>query len=141
MARLSEPLAARIEKRKLKPGELAVWWLGGGGFCFKTSDANRIYIDPYLSDIVNEIFGQERAFPTPISAQDVKAELLLATHWHEDHLDPGSIPVIARQNPTATLVMPPSAMSRAVSWGVPKKQIRTLRAGESFVLRELKFQA
>jgi L-ascorbate metabolism protein UlaG (beta-lactamase superfamily) len=98
-------------------------------------------LDPYLSDVVNEIFGQRRAFPPPLTAEQARPDVLICTHWHEDHLDPGSIPIIARNNPDALLLMPPSALSRAVSWGVPRRQITTLKAGQSLTIRDLNISA
>src|SRR5688500_14902973 len=95
------PLNERILQRNVPPGQVVAWWLGGAGFVFKTSDGTRIFIDPYLSDVVNSIFGQARAFPPPLTADDARLDLLLCTHWHEDHLDPGSIPIFARNNPSA----------------------------------------
>ena len=117
------------------------WWLGGSGFIFKTSAGTQLYVDPYLSDIVNDIFGQPRAFPPPLTADEARPDLLICTHWHEDHLDPGSIPIIARNNPKARLLMPPSAMSRALGWGVPRRQITPLKAGLSLTLKDIHLSA
>ncbi|MCW5559649.1 MAG: MBL fold metallo-hydrolase [Verrucomicrobiae bacterium] len=136
-----ERLSVRIRRRRCPRGQALAWWLGGGGFCFKTSRGTRIYVDPYLSDAVERIFGQQRAFPAPLTAEEASLDLLIATHWHEDHLDPGSLPVVAARNPKAVLLMPPSAMSRALSWGVARKQIVPLRAGQSFTVKDLTVRA
>jgi L-ascorbate 6-phosphate lactonase len=124
-------LAERVSERKVPPGQVIAWWLGGAGFIFKTPQGGCFYLDPYLSDIVNQIFGQPRAFPPPVTAGEARFDALVCTHWHEDHLDPGAVPVMARNNPLAQLIMPPSAMARAVSWGVPRGQITTLKAGQT----------
>jgi L-ascorbate 6-phosphate lactonase len=137
----SSPLCDRIRARDISVGQVVAWWLGGAGFIFKTSKGTQIYLDPYLSDAVNQIFGQQRAFPPPLTAEEAKPDVLLCTHWHEDHLDPGSIPVIARRNPSARFLMPPSAMSRALSWGVPRQQITTLKAGQSLEIGDLRVSA
>jgi L-ascorbate 6-phosphate lactonase len=137
----SPPLSDRIRARRVPYGEVSAWWLGGAGFILKTSKGAQIYLDPYLSDVVNDIFGQPRAFPPPLTAQEATPDVLLCTHWHEDHLDPGSIPVIAQRNSSARFVMPPSAMSRALSWGVPRKQVTTLKAGQSLELGDVRISA
>lgn len=124
-------LSERLRQRTVAPSEVVAWWLGGAGFVFKTSSGTQIYVDPYLSDVVNDIFGQPRAFPTLVTAEEARPDILVCTHWHEDHLDPSSVPVIARNNPSAPLLMPPSAMARAVSWGVPRRQIVPFKAGET----------
>ncbi|MCI0537760.1 MAG: MBL fold metallo-hydrolase [Verrucomicrobiales bacterium] len=134
-------LNERVRQRKVCQGQVIAWWLGGAGFIFKTSRGTQLFVDPYLSDAVNEIFGQQRAFPPPITANQSRPDVLICTHWHEDHLDPGSIPIIARNNPAALLLMPPSALSRAVSWGVPRRQITTLKAGQSVTVKDLNISA
>ena len=90
---------------------------------------------------MNDIFGVGRAFPTPIEPEAVRADFVISTHWHEDHLDPASIPIIARQNPEARLIMPPTAMARALSWGVRRDRIMPLRHGESLDLNGAKITA
>ncbi|MFN0171323.1 MAG: MBL fold metallo-hydrolase [Bryobacteraceae bacterium] len=91
-------LAQRIEETKVDPGTLAVYWLAQAGFVFKTSGGKVIYIDPYLSDYVERLHGSgfKRMMGAPISAEEVRADVVLCTHEHEDHLDMDSIPVVAR---------------------------------------------
>jgi L-ascorbate 6-phosphate lactonase len=122
-------------------GHISAWWLGGSGFCFKTAHGTRIFLDPYLSDIVKVIFGAGRAFPPPISAEDVRADVVIATHWHEDHLDPGAIPIIARNNPECKLIMPPSAVARALSWGVARAQLAPLQWGKQIQIGDVTLEA
>src|SRR5262245_25179478 len=137
----SSGLDERVRQRELLPGQVIAWWLGGAGFIFKTSLGTQLFVDPYLSDVVNDIFGQQRAFPPPLTADQVRLDALICTHWHEDHLDPGSIPIIARNNPDAPLLMPPSALARAVSWGVPRRQITMVKAGQSLAVKDIKVSA
>src|SRR5580698_1248880 len=113
-------LVRRVAEKQVPVGHVCGWWLGGSGFVFKTPEGTVIYLDPYLSDAVKGIFGADRAFPAPIHPEDVRADAVISTHWHEDHLDPGSIPIIARNNPGAKFIMPPSATSHSLSWGVPR---------------------
>jgi L-ascorbate metabolism protein UlaG (beta-lactamase superfamily) len=96
-----------------------------------------VYIDPYLSDSVRAIFGQGRAVETPIPPEDARPDVVICTHWHEDHLDPGTIPVIARHSPRTQFVMAPTAMSRALGWGVPRDRIRPLTSGESITIGDV----
>ena len=130
-----------VHRREVRPGQVVAWWLGGAGFIFKTPQGTQLFIDPYLSDAVNAIFGQERAFPPPLTPEQARPDVLICTHWHEDHLDPDALPIIARTNPAAQLLMPPSALARAVSWGVPRSQITVLKAGQSINVRDLHLTA
>ena len=134
-------LSERVRVRIVPTGHVIAWWLGGAGFIFKTAAGTQLYVDPYLSDIVNDIFGQARAFPAPIPAEDAQPDLLICTHWHEDHLDPGSVPVIAKNNPSAQFMMPATAMARALSWGVPRNQITTLKAGQCLSFQDIRVSA
>lgn len=129
--------ARLIAERVVPEGHLLAWWLGGSGFVFKTPGGTQIYVDPYLSDAARAIFGLARAFPAPIAAGDARPDVLICTHWHEDHLDPEAIPIIARHNPATRFVMPPSAMARALSWGVARERITPLAAGESLAIRDV----
>ena len=62
------------------------WWLGGSGFVFKTSAGTQVYVDPYLSNGAEDTFGvgNRRGFPPPIRAEEVRADAVIATHWHEE---------------------------------------------------------
>ena len=137
----SPPLAARIAAARPAVGSLAAWWLGGSGFIFKTPAGRQVWIDPYLSDIVKTMFGIGRAFPPPLTPAEAEPDIVISTHWHEDHLDPGCIPELARRRPDAKFIMSPGAMSHAVSWGVLPRQITTLVPSQSLDLDDVKLTA
>lgn len=127
-------LAARIALTNPAPNTLAAWWLGGSGFIFKTSTGRQIWIDPYLSDAVRTLFGIARAFPPPITIAEAEPDMVISTHWHEDHLDPEAIPAIARRRATAKFIMSPAAMSHAAPLGVPLAQVTPLLVGQTLDL-------
>ncbi len=139
----TDTLAARVAREEAPPGHVIAWWLGGSGFIFKTPAGTQVYIDPYLSNAAEDIFGagNKRGFSTPIRAEDVRADAVIATHWHEDHLDPGAIPVIARHSPATRFIMPPSATGHAVSWGVPRDRVVALTAGQTLTVGDVTITA
>ena len=137
----SSTLPARIALARPAAGSLAAWWLGGSGFIFKTPAGRQVWIDPYLSDVVKTMFGIARAFPPPITAAEAKPDYIISTHWHEDHLDPGCIPELARRRPKARFIMSPGAMAHAVSWGLSPAQITTLVPGQVLDLGDVKLTA
>src|SRR3981081_4085549 len=98
-------LMRRIASKRVGKSHVSCWWLGGSGFIFKTPDGTVICGDPYLSHCMEELFGMKRAVAPPIDPEELRADAIISTHWHEDHLDPGSIPTIARNNPDAKFIM------------------------------------
>lgn len=129
-----------IAQTEVAPGTVMAWWLGGTGFVFKTPAGAQIYVDPYLSNCVAGIFGIERDFPTPIQAADARPDLVIATHWHEDHLDPESIPVIARQS-QAQFLAPPSCISRMAGWGIARPRLTPFAVGQTHTFQDVQITA
>lgn len=112
-----EPLAARLAQLRA-PG-VTLYWLGQAGFVID-SPALRLVIDPYLSDSLAEKYrGQRfphiRLMPAPIAPQDLHGvDLILCTHRHTDHMDPGTLPALAAANPAAKLVVPEASLGPAL---------------------------
>jgi L-ascorbate 6-phosphate lactonase len=130
-------LSKQVADHDVPVSHVVAWWLGGSGFIFETPTGTQVYIDPYLSDSAKAIFGLDRAFPPPLRPEEARPDVVISTHWHEDHLDPGTIPVIGRESPATQFVMPPSALSRAVGWGVPRERILSLTSGQSVRVRDV----
>jgi len=82
--------------------------LGQSGFRF---DANGtiIYIDPYLSNSVSELEGEEfyRLYPLPVEPHSIKdADWVLISHIHLDHCDPQTIAPISKSSPQCQFIGP-----------------------------------
>lgn len=133
-------LADTIAAAEVRPGSVLAWWLSGTGFVFKTPAGTQIYVDPYFSNCVAQIFGIERAVPPPIPVEEANPDLVVATHWHEDHLDPEGLPVLARRSPTQFLC-PPSCKSRLLGWLVPPARVTAIAAGETHTFRDVRITA
>lgn len=65
---------------------MKIQWLGQSGYILRTDSAT-VYIDPYLSDAVEELTGKKRMIAPPVKAEDIKADAVVCTHNHLDHLD------------------------------------------------------
>ena len=87
-------------------GSVGVWWLGQAGFAFKTPAGKIVYVDPYLSDACERLHGFKRLSLPAIEADAVRADLVVITHEHTDHLDPDALPIIARNNPACRFAAP-----------------------------------
>lgn len=129
-------LSAIIAATNVRPGSVMAWWLSGTGFVLKTSAGTQVYIDPYFSNCVAKIFGAERAAPPPVPVEEAQPDLVVATHWHEDHLDPEGLPQLARRSPTHFLC-PPSCRSRLLGWLVPGERVTAIAAGQSYTFRDV----
>lgn len=66
---------------------MKIRWIGQNGYQLKTAQTE-ILIDPYLSDIVNRVEGRERLVPCAIDPKTIRADAVVCTHNHIDHLDP-----------------------------------------------------
>ena len=135
-AKSGPDLLAEIADTAPEPGAMAVWWLGQSGFAIKTRKGLMV-IDPYLSEHLTAKYADTdkphvRMSEAPFRGGDLPGvDLVLATHKHSDHMDPGTLPDLMRANPTATLIVPCSQFDHARSLGIPHDQIIAMEAGGS----------
>jgi L-ascorbate metabolism protein UlaG (beta-lactamase superfamily) len=133
--RKGDQLVAEIESTRPVPGTLAVWWLGQSGFLIKSATAS-ILIDPYLSESLSAKYQHSdrphvRMTEAPCRGGDLRGiDLVLASHKHSDHLDPGTIPDLMAASPGARLVVPAPLVEHAASLGVAADRLIGLEAGE-----------
>jgi L-ascorbate 6-phosphate lactonase len=99
-------LSLEIDATEVPPGSFAFWWLAQAGFAFKSHGGTRIYLDAYLSDGVEKAFGFKRLSLAPIEAAAVRAEWIVNSHEHLDHLDLDSLPAMAAGNPCCRFAGP-----------------------------------
>jgi len=104
--RTPEQLIEEMNRTSAPHGMAAVWFLGQESVVIKGGETV-IYIDPYLSDELERKSDFQRAFPAPLKPQHVtNANVVLITHEHDDHMDLGTISVIAKNNPDTRFVAP-----------------------------------
>ena len=109
-------------------------WLGQAGFLLDFGD-RVVLIDPYLSDSLAEKyrgqrFAHQRMLAAPITAEALaRVDLVLCTHRHGDHMDPGTLPVIATRHRDCRFVVPAAERRHAQALGLPEPDwCRRLRA-------------
>ena len=94
-------------------------------------------IDPYLSDSLAEkyrgsVYPHTRMMPPPVDAGQLDdLRLVLCTHRHTDHMDPGTLPILAERNPRCAFVVPRAERDAALKAGLPEARMLLLNAGES----------
>jgi len=108
---MTTDLAREIADCRVPARSVRLWWLGQAGFAFKTHSGRIVYVDPYLTDSVERLHGFKRLSLSPIAPEDVKADWVILSHEHTDHLDPDAIPVIATNNPACRFAGPSDCMT------------------------------
>ncbi len=130
-------LSQRILDARPEPGAVALFWLAQAGFAFKTYQGRVLYLDPYLSDVVERNFGFKRMMPAPLTAEEVQADAVLCTHEHLDHMDTDAIPVIAR-NTRAVFAGPAVCLEEFAKLGIPQERCVLLEKGKTTTVAGVK---
>jgi L-ascorbate metabolism protein UlaG (beta-lactamase superfamily) len=134
MNRLIQPLRSgpalveEIHSTLPAPGSLAIWWLGQSGFVIK-SRHGLLVVDPYLSEQLTRKYAgtnrpHVRMTEAPLRGGDLTGvDLVLASHKHSDHLDPGTLPDLLAASPGAVLVLPEAIVGHAEGIGLPRERL------------------
>ena len=115
---------------------VSLWWLGQAGFIL-SCNGMRILIDPYLSDSLalkyrGQDFPHRRMMPPPVSPRDLHdVNWVFCTHAHSDHMDPGTLPSLAKNNRGCRFVVPCAEASTARARGIPEDRMVLIDAGET----------
>ncbi len=129
-------LLADIEQAQPRPGQVALWWLGQSGYAIKSA-TTLIYIDLYLSEHLTAKYANTekphiRMTEAPLRGADItNAELVLASHKHSDHLDPGTLPALFAASPDARLVLPAALLDYAAGLGLARERLIGTRGDET----------
>ncbi len=91
---------------------MKIIWLGQGGFLLEV-EGQRLLIDPFLSNVVEERQGLKRLVEPPLTINELRPDLIFITHNHLDHFDPIALPEIHHQYPKVLIGGPESVMQKA----------------------------
>ncbi|RYZ56078.1 MAG: MBL fold metallo-hydrolase [Sphingobacteriales bacterium] len=120
-----------IINQQLTEQQAAMWWLGQAGYVFKANDVI-IAIDPYLSDsAANGSPEFTRLYAPVIDAKELKADIIIITHNHADHLDPETLAQYQYKNSTQ-FIAPWLTAVALVEAGVPPERIATVNAAQTY---------
>ena len=111
--------------------EIPVKLLGQSG-CRLQLGKSVIYIDPYLSNSVQELDSADlvRLTPILIDPDNIRdANWVLITHDHIDHCDPHTLPRIAAASPNCMFIGPSTVLANLATWGVPVERLLALEKG------------
>ena len=72
---------------------MKITWLGQAGFLVESAAGTKIMIDPYLSDRLHELNGEDFIRQVPIDERylDMRPDALVLSHGHADHADPATL--------------------------------------------------
>jgi len=131
----------RLWRASLPAESAGLAWLGQAGFALRFEGCHFL-IDPYLSDSLAEKyrgteFPHDRLMPAPVEPGQIHSlDWVFCTHRHSDHMDPGSLPLLARANASCRFVVPRAERQAALRAGVPPDRLVAVNAGESLSLSE-----
>jgi L-ascorbate metabolism protein UlaG (beta-lactamase superfamily) len=133
--RFEGPLAQRLISADSSIG-VTLNWLGQAGFIIRAG-ARRLIIDPYLSDTLAAKYKgtatpHERIERPPIQPTELgRIDLVLTTHHHTDHMDPGTLAPLAQSHPNLRFVVPRASQSEAFKRiGAANDRLIPMGAGE-----------
>ena len=127
-------LIREIEETVVPSTGLALWWLGQSGYLIKSSQG-LLAVDPYLSEHLTRKYEKTsrphvRMTRSPLRGEDLKGlDLLLSSHKHSDHLDPGTAPAALEASPSARLGLPEAIREHALGLGLANERLVGLDAG------------
>jgi L-ascorbate metabolism protein UlaG (beta-lactamase superfamily) len=99
--------------------------LGQSGCRLQFSEST-VYVDPYLSNSVQELDSPDlvRQVSIPYPPESVRdADWVLITHDHIDHCDPHTIPALSLASLQARFVGPAPVVARLREWGITPDRI------------------
>jgi L-ascorbate metabolism protein UlaG (beta-lactamase superfamily) len=120
---------------------VALAWLGQAGFALRAA-GRRLLIDPYLSDhLARKYAGKEfphtRLMPPPVEAGALRdLDFVLCSHRHGDHMDPGSLPILAQNNPRCRFVVPRAEREHAMGIGLDESRLVPVNDGDAVRVSE-----
>lgn len=132
-------LKERIAAASLGARTMAIFWLGQGGFVFKSPQGTTIFIDPYLSETGREL---RRIAPIPLRPEEVEADLVLFTHSDLDHLDENTVPGIAQGCSKVKFGGSRKCLAKAEELGIiPPERMVYIEVGEAIEVGDFKVSA
>lgn len=114
---------------------MKIRWIGQSGYVIKT-DKTEIIIDPYLSDVVNRVANRPRLLEVPLKPEELRANAVICTHDHLDHLD---VDTIAKMNTEIFFVTTGEGQAKLQNMGF--EHTKMLSVGESIAVDDIEITA
>ena len=131
-----QALLDEIQNTPMDTEELYCWYIGQCGYILRKEVT--VYIDPVLNDLTDETGNSRRYYPVPFAPEQVRANYVLCTHAHADHMALPTVCGIAKANPDTRFIVPGDCIPYMLKAGIDGASIIEARAKELLDLPGLK---
>lgn len=134
-------LLTKVKNARVRPGSIALWYIGGAGYLLKTAQTTMV-IDPFIGP--SSPPDWMRTLPAAFDPEEIsqlgRVDAVLLTHEQGDHADPFALGPIARRT-TAPIVGPAACIAVARDAGCPEERGLVLNHGASLEFADLRLTA
>lgn len=117
-----ETLLNEINSTQMGAGAVAVWNLGQCGICIRYQ-GKTLLIDPVLNDMQDANGNSIRNYPAPFEPDKLRADAVLCTHGHIDHMAVPTLKGLLAGSPALSVVIPAGCTEMAIENGIPMQNI------------------
>ena len=136
----NESIWPLIRDRSVPTDGVHIWWLRQAGFVIKSPGGFMVCIDAYLTNSVMTSYGVARGYPAPLSPEESDFDVILATHPHDDHMDPEAI-IPFSTHPKTRYMGPFSVVKLARAGGFYGDRAQILNRGDIAEVGDIKIEA
>ena len=134
--------ALRAEMESPIDSRIAAWWLTQASWMVRFQNGPLILIDPWWRDLFagdrwGKLLGE---FPLE-PEEHPEPDLVLCTHWHDDHICPESIPRLATHFPSVKFVVPNRSVNLFNEWNISEDRIIPMKGSDSIVVDGIEIHA
>lgn len=135
-------VALRTEMESTIESRIAAWWLTQASWMVRFQNGPLVLIDPWWRDLFagdrwGKLLGE---FPLE-PEEHPEPDLILCTHWHDDHICPESIPRLASHFPSVKFVVPNRSVDMLTGWGISVDRIIPMMGSDSTTVGGLQIHA
>ena len=132
----------RTEMESAIDSRIAAWWLTQASWMVRFQNGPLVLIDPWWRDLFagdrwGKLLGE---FPLE-PEEHPEPDLILCTHWHDDHICPESIPRLATHFPSVKFVVPNRSIDILTGWGISKDRIIPMMGSDSVTVEGIEIHA
>ena len=134
--------ALRAEMESPIDSRIAAWWLTQASWMVRFQNGPLILIDPWWRDLFagdrwGKLLGE---FPLE-PEEHPEPDLILCTHWHDDHICPESIPRLATHFPSVKFVVPNRSVNLFNEWNISEDRIIPMKGSDSITVDGIEIHA